>query len=87
MKIYNKNNEIISNDCEIREQELVNKFINKLSVKIRLYKYFFLQLFFKIENFKIMKAFKAKDTISEENSMSDYLEECDDIFTLNPINN
>ena len=34
-----------------------------------------------------MTAFKAKDTISEENSMSDYLEECDDIFTLNQINN
>ena len=27
MKIYTENNDIISNDCEIREQELVNKFI------------------------------------------------------------
>jgi len=27
MKIYNENNQIISNDCEIREQELVKKMI------------------------------------------------------------
>jgi len=29
MKIYDENKQIISNDCEIREQELVNKFIKE----------------------------------------------------------
>ena len=36
MKIYNENNEIISNDCEIREQELVNKFIKEDDIVLEL---------------------------------------------------
>lgn len=36
MQIYDENNEIISNDCEIREQELVNKFIKEDDVVLEL---------------------------------------------------
>ena len=36
MKIYTENNDIISNDCEIREQELVNKFIKEDDIVLEL---------------------------------------------------